>query len=177
MSVYECIWVLRVYLIVFECTWVYVSVCVFECMWVLQVYLIVFECIWVLWKYLIVFDCHTQIHWITLKYTQIHSNTMIFNPFVSYHHFQTFTIGDLSVCKGPCSSRQTNSAQAKTTVNAFANPDSIRLSRVPEMQPDLHYRSLHRKPIVPTYLLSGQVRKSENDRYNDSSHIQLPRFL
>jgi hypothetical protein len=94
-----------------------------------------------------------------------------------YHHFQTFTIGDLSVCKGPCSSRQTNSAQAKTTVNAFANPDSIRLSRVPEMQPDLHYRSLHRKPIVPTYLLSGQVRKSENDRYNDSSHIQLPRFL
>jgi hypothetical protein len=49
----------------------------------------------------------------------------IFDPFVSDHHFQTFTIGDLSDCKGPCSSQQTNSAQIKTTVNAFANPDSI----------------------------------------------------
>ncbi len=49
----------------------------------------------------------------------------IFNPVVSNHHFQTFTIGDLSDCKGPCSSRHTNSAQAKTTVNTFANPDSI----------------------------------------------------
>jgi len=40
----------------------------------------------------------------------------IFNPFVSDHHFQTFTIGDLSDCKAPCLSRQTISAQAKTTV-------------------------------------------------------------
>ncbi len=92
----------------------------------------------------------------------------IFNPFVAEHHFQTFTIGDFSVCKGPCSSRKTNSAQARTTVNAFANPDSIRRFKVPETQPDPHYRSLHRNPIVPKYLLSGQVRKSENDRYNDS---------
>jgi hypothetical protein len=92
----------------------------------------------------------------------------IFNPFVSDHHFQTFTIGDFSVCKGPCSSRKTNSAQARTTVNAFANPDSIRRFKVPETQPDPHYRNLHRNPIVPKYLLSGQVRKSENDRYNDS---------
>jgi hypothetical protein len=92
----------------------------------------------------------------------------IFDPFVSDHHFQTFTIGDLSDCKGPCSSQQTNSAQIKTTVNAFANPDSIRLFKVPETQPDTHSRSLPRNPIVPKYLLSGQVRKSENDRYNDS---------
>jgi len=92
----------------------------------------------------------------------------IFNPFVSDHHFQTFTIEEFSVCKGPCSSRQTKSAQAKTTVNAFANPDSIRRFKAPETQPDPHYRSLHRNPIVPKYLLSGQVRKSENDRYNDS---------
>jgi len=92
----------------------------------------------------------------------------IFNPFVSNHHFQTFTIGDLSDCKGPCSSRQTNSAQAKTTVNAFANPDSIRLSKVPETQPDPRSRNLHRNPLVPKHLHSGQVRKSENDRYHDS---------
>jgi len=92
----------------------------------------------------------------------------IFNPFVSDHHFQTCTIEEFSVCKGPCSSRQTKSAQAKTTVNAFANPDSIRRFKAPETQPDPHYRSLHRNPIVPKYLLSGQVRKSENDRYNDS---------
>jgi hypothetical protein len=52
----------------------------------------------------------------------------IFNSFVSDpldHHFQTFTMGDLSDCKVLCLSRQTTSVQAKTTVNAFANPDSI----------------------------------------------------
>jgi hypothetical protein len=92
----------------------------------------------------------------------------IFNPFVSDHHFQTFTIGDLSDCKVPCLSRQTISAQAKTTVNALANPDSIRLFKVPEMQPDPHSRNLHRNLIAPKHLLSGQVRKSENDLYNDS---------
>ncbi len=92
----------------------------------------------------------------------------IFNPFVSDHHFQTFTIGTLSDCKVPCLSRQTISAQAKTTVKALANPDSIRLFKVPETQPDPHSRNLHRKILVPKHLLSGPVRKSENDRYNDS---------
>ena len=95
----------------------------------------------------------------------------IFNPFVSDpldHHFQTFTIGDLSDCKVPCLSRQTISAQAKTTVKALANPDSIRLFRVPETQPDPHSRNLHRNLLVPKHPLSGQVRKSENDLYNDS---------
>jgi hypothetical protein len=62
----------------------------------------------------------------------------ISNPFVSDHHFQTFTIGDLSDCKVPCLSRQTISAQAKTTVKALANPDSIRLFKVPETQPNPH---------------------------------------
>jgi hypothetical protein len=92
----------------------------------------------------------------------------IFNPFVSDHHFQTFTIGDLSDCKVPCFSRKMNSAQAKTTVNALANPDSIRLFKVPEPQPDPRSRNLHRNILVPKHLLSGQVRKTENDLYNDS---------
>jgi hypothetical protein len=101
----------------------------------------------------------------------------IFKPFVSDHHSQTFTIGDLSDCKRPGPSRQTNSAQAKTTVNALANPDSIRLFKVPETQPDPRSRNFHRNPLVPKHLPSGQVRKSENNLYNDSFHIQLPRFL
>jgi hypothetical protein len=89
----------------------------------------------------------------------------ILNPFVPNHHFQTFTIGDLSDCKALCLPRQTNSAQAKTTVKALANTDSIRFFKVPEMQPD---HNLHRNPFVPKYLLSGQIRKSEIDLYNDS---------
>jgi hypothetical protein len=95
----------------------------------------------------------------------------IFNSVVSDpvdHHFQTFTIGDLSNCKMLCLSRQTASVQAKTSVKAFANPDSIRLFKVPETRPDLHYRDPLRNPLVPNYLLPGRVRKSENDLYNDS---------
>jgi hypothetical protein len=52
----------------------------------------------------------------------------IFNSVVSDlldHHFQTFTVGDLSDCKMLCLSLQTASVQAKTLVKAFANPDSI----------------------------------------------------
>jgi len=94
--------------------------------------------------------------------------TLISNPFVSDHHFQTFIIGDFSDCKVPGLSRQTSSAQAKTTVKTLANPDSIRLFRVPETQPDPHSRNLHRNLLVPRPLLSGPVRKSENDLYNDS---------
>ncbi len=94
----------------------------------------------------------------------------IFNSFLADpldHHFQTFTIGDLSDCKVPCLSRQTTSAQAKTIVNALANPDSIRLFKVPETPPDPHSRNLHRNLLVPKHLFSGQARKSENDLYND----------
>jgi len=96
------------------------------------------------------------------------SNTPIFNPFVSAHHVQIFTIGDLSDCKAPCLARPTNSAQTKATVKALASTDSIRLFKVPEKQPDLRSRNLHRNFLVPRYLLSGQIRKSENDLYHDS---------
>ncbi len=104
----------------------------------------------------------------------------IFNPVVSDpvdHHFQPFTIGDLSDCKLLCLSRQTASVQAKTSVKAFANPDSMRLFKVPEAQPDSRYRNLHWNPIFPNHLLSGRIRKSENDLYHDSFIFQLPRFL
>jgi hypothetical protein len=92
----------------------------------------------------------------------------IFYPFVSDHHFQTFTVGELSDCKVPCLPRQTNSAQAKTTVNALSNPGSIRLFKVPEMQSDPRSRNLRRNLLVPKYLPSGPARNSENDPYNDS---------
>jgi hypothetical protein len=95
-------------------------------------------------------------------------NIFIFNPFVSAYHVQRFTIGDLSDCKAPCLSRPTNSAQAKATVKALANTSSIRLFKVPEKQPDPRSRNLHRNLLVPRYLLSGQIRKSENDLYHDS---------
>ncbi len=96
---------------------------------------------------------------------------LIFNPFLSDpldHHFQTFTFGNLSDCKVLCSSRMTASSQAKT-VNAFANPDSIRLFRIPETRPNLLYRNLHRDTLVPKPLLSlGRARKSENNPCNAS---------
>ena len=53
------------------------------------------------------------------------SNTFIFNPFVSTHHVQISTIGELSDYKAPYLSRPTNSAQTKATVNALASTDSI----------------------------------------------------
>jgi hypothetical protein len=84
----------------------------------------------------------------------------IFNPIVSDHHFQTFTIGDLSDCKVPCLSRLTISAQAKTTIKALANTDSIRFFKVPETQPDPRYRNLHRKPPcskTPTLRSSQEI--------------------
>jgi len=84
------------------------------------------------------------------------------------HHSQTFTIGDLSNCNMLYLSRQTASVHAKTSVKAFANPDSIRLFKAPETQPDLRYRKLHWNPLVPNHRFSGRVRKSENDLYHDS---------
>ena len=96
------------------------------------------------------------------------SNIFNLNPFVSTHHVQIFTIGDLSDYKALYLSRPTNSAQTKVTVQALASTDSIRLFKVPEKQPDPHFRNLHRNLLVPRYLLSGQIRKSENDLYHDS---------
>jgi hypothetical protein len=88
------------------------------------------------------------------------SNIFIFNPFVSTHHVQISTIGDLSDYKA-LYSRPINSAQAKATTKALASTDSIRLFKVPEKQPDARSRKLHRNLLVPRYLLSGQIRKSE----------------
>jgi hypothetical protein len=100
----------------------------------------------------------------------------ILNPFVSDHHCQTFTIGDLSDCRVPRLSRLTMSAQAKATVNALANPDSIRLFEVPETQPDPRYKNLPRKFLVPKHLLAGKIRKSENALYNDSFRFNYLEF-
>ncbi len=96
------------------------------------------------------------------------SNISIFKTFVSDpsdHHFQIPTVGDLSDCKMLCLARQTTSVLAKTAVNAFADPDSIRLFKVPA---DRHHKNLHRNPFVPDQLLSSRARKSENDLYYDS---------
>jgi hypothetical protein len=104
----------------------------------------------------------------------------MFSSFISDpldHHFQTFTIGDLSDCKVLCLSQRITSVQAKATVKAFANPDPVRLFKVPQTRPDPCYRNLHWNPIVPKHLPSGRARKSENDLYNDVICIQLPRVL
>ena len=63
----------------------------------------------------------------------------ILNSFVADpldHHFQTFTIGDLSDCKLQHLSRQTASIQADTVVKTLANPDSIRPFKIPGTWPD-----------------------------------------
>jgi hypothetical protein len=52
----------------------------------------------------------------------------IFNPVISDpvdHYSQPFTTGDLSDCKLLDLTKTTASIQAKTSVKAFANPDSI----------------------------------------------------
>jgi hypothetical protein len=51
-------------------------------------------------------------------------NIFNFNPFVSDHHVQIFTLGDLSDYKA-LYSRPINSAQAKATTKALASTDSI----------------------------------------------------
>jgi hypothetical protein len=100
-------------------------------------------------------------------------NIFNFNPFVSNHHAQIFTLGDLSDYKA-LYSRPINSAQAKATTKALASTDSIRLFKIPGKPPDSHSRNLPRNLLVPRYLLSGQIRKSENNllfifNYLDSS--------
>ncbi len=109
-------------------------------------------------------------------YISIIFTTFIFKNFNAVvsdpldHHFQTFTVGNLSDCKMFCLPRQTASVQAETLVKALANSDSIRLFKVPETRPDLRYINL---PLVPNHLLSGQVRKSETNLFHDSFiHIQ-----
>jgi hypothetical protein len=83
-------------------------------------------------------------------------------------HFQTFTIGDLSDCKLRHLSRQTALIQADTVVKTLANPDSIRPFKIPGNWPEIHYKSRFRNPLVPSYLLSGRVRKSETQFHLDS---------
>jgi hypothetical protein len=105
----------------------------------------------------------------------------IFNSFVVDpldHHFQTFTIGDLSDCKLRHLSRQTASIQADTVVKTLANPDSIRPFKIPGTWPDVHYKSRSRNPRVPSHLLSGQIRKSETKFHHDSfifNYLDSPR--
>ncbi len=84
------------------------------------------------------------------------------------HYFQTFTVGELSDCKMLYLSQQTASVQAETLVEALANSDPIWLFKVPETRPELCYRSLRWKPLVPNHLLSGRARKSETNLYHDS---------
>jgi hypothetical protein len=65
---------------------------------------------------------------IHITFTPFIFNFSSCNSFVSDpldHHFQTFTIGDLSDCKMLRLPRQTASVQAETLVKALANSDSI----------------------------------------------------
>jgi len=104
----------------------------------------------------------------------------IFNSFVADpldHHFQIFTIGDLSDCKLRHLSRQTASTQADTVVITLANPDSIRPFKIPGTWPDVHYTNRSRNPLVPSHLLPGRIRKSETTFSPCFIHIPLPRFL
>jgi hypothetical protein len=71
-----------------------------------------------------IFDLHPHnIYYFILNNFISISNSSVLDPLD--HHFQTFTIEDLSDCKMLCLSQKTASVQAKTSVKAFANPDSI----------------------------------------------------
>jgi len=67
------------------------------------------------------------------------SNSVVSDP--SDHHFQRFTIGDLSDCKLLRLSHQTASVQADTLVRTLANPDSIRPFKIPRTWPDIRYET------------------------------------
>jgi hypothetical protein len=76
---------------------------------------------------------------------------LIFNPLFSDlfdHHFQTFSLGNLRVYEMLCASQKTASSQAKTTVTAFATPDSIRSFRVPETRPNILYRNYNKTSFL-----------------------------
>jgi hypothetical protein len=89
----------------------------------------------------------------------------IFNPFVTDpldHHFQTFSMGDLSDCKLPHLARQTASIQADTLVKPLQTLTPYDLSRF--LEPGLIYvtKNISRNTFVPNPLISGRLRKSEN---------------
>ena len=87
------------------------------------------------------------------------SNSVVSDP--SDHHFQRFTIGDLSDCKLRHLSRQTASIQADTVVKSLANTDSTRPFKIPENWPEAHYKSRSQHPLVLSHLLPDRFRKSE----------------
>ncbi len=77
----------------------------------------------------------------------------IFNPVVSDtvdHHFQPFTIGDLSNCKLLCLSRQTASVQAKTSVKHLQTLTPYDFSKLLKAWPDSRFRNLHWNPQFQT---------------------------
>ncbi len=86
----------------------------------------------------------------------------------SDHPSQTVTAGKLSGCKMFCLSQQTASTQAENLVKTLANADPRRLSKVPEIQPNLHYKNLPRNLFVPSHRYSGLIRNSGNHLYHDS---------
>jgi hypothetical protein len=92
-------------------------------------------------------------------------------------HFQTFTMGDFSDCKLRHLSRQTASIQADTVVKTLANPDSIRPFKIPGNWPEVHYKSRSRNHLIPSYLPSGRVRKSETKFHPDSFIFNYLDFL
>jgi hypothetical protein len=92
-------------------------------------------------------------------------------------HFQTFTMGDFSDCKLRHLSRQTASIQADTVVKTLANLDFIRPFKIPGNWPEVHYKSRSRNHLIPSYLPSGRVRKSETKFHPDSFIFNYLDFL
>ncbi len=85
---------------------------------------------------------------------------LIFYPVVSDpvdHYSQPFTIGDLSDYKLLGLTKSTASIQAKISVKAFANPDSIRPLKVPEARPDSRYKNLHWNSLVPNHIAAVEA--------------------
>ena len=90
------------------------------------------------------------------------------NQFTIYSHLETSVIA-----KHFIHDRQTQPKQ-KATAKALASTDSIRPFKFPEKPPDSHHRNLPWNLLVPKYLLSGQIRKSENDPYH---HLLIFNYL
>ena len=96
---------------------------------------------------------------------------ILFPIFLIAIHLYQFTIFKYShleisvIAKHFIHGRQTQPRQ-KATAKALASTDSIRPFKVPEKPPDPCYRNLPRNLLVPKYLLSGQIRESENDPYH-----------
>jgi hypothetical protein len=89
----------------------------------------------------------------------------ILNPFVSEHHFQTFTIGDLSDCKAPCLSRQTNSAQARRHLQTLTPYDFSKFLKCDLIHALETYTGTS---LFQSNYSQAKSGKSENDLYNDS---------